>query len=616
MTKLPILVGAPKHMNITTIGQPPRRVKAAFMWPFAMVLAAILLAFAVAAYLLEGRVRDQALAERVVAVRTLLTQKIAKDADLMQATLHALMANRSVQDALIRQDRDALLREAGPLFATLRDQHRMTHLYFNNPALVNIARLHSPVNFGDVITRLSATRARESGQPVHGLELGPLGTLTLRLVMPWRVDDQVIGYLEMGEEIGYAVDELHDSLAVDAFVLVDKRFILHRQWQYGLDLLKREGQWEQFDNRVLVAQTAPHMPPEITAAVLERLRSGASEVISSGGKALHLAMLPLLDVGAQRIGDLVLMRDIDALQQTFLRSVLLVIGLSLGAGLGVLALFYVALGRVDRDYQRQHDLEHQLLRLGNEHQRIVQLEKMSALGTLVGEIAHQLNNPLVGVVNLAQLAQREADDPARVRALLAEIRRAGSDCHALITSMLRFAKVSGFESHPVAMAQVIDETVLLYRQTEKHQSPVDVRLPGHPVVLTVDPILIRHALFNLLMNAAHATTNDTAITVTLRAGAHQQTGAPGWLLVVTDQGSGMTADVLAKIFTPFFTTRKDGTGLGLPVVQHVALLHGGYVTVTSESGRGTEFAVWLPETAQTTTMPSTSLPLSSNDHAA
>jgi len=604
------------HLNTTTIGQPPRRVKAAFMWPFAMVLTAILLAFAIAAFLLEGRVRDQALAERVVAVRTLLTQKIAKDADLMQATLHALMANRSVQDALIRQDRDALLRDVAPLFATLRDQHRMTHLYFNNPALVNIARLHSPVNFGDVITRLSATRARETGQAVHGLELGPLGTLTLRLVMPWQVDGRVIGYLEMGEEIGYAVDELHDSLAVDAFVLVDKRFILHRQWQYGLELLKREGQWEQFDNRVLVAQTAPHMPPGITAAVLERLRGGASEVISSGGKALHLAMLPLLDVGAQRIGDLVVMRDIDALQQTFLRSMLSVIGLSLAAGLGVLALFYVALGRVDRDYQRQHDLEHQLLRLGNEHQRIVQLEKMSALGTLVGEIAHQLNNPLVGVVNLAQLAQREADDPARVRALLAEIRRAGADCHALITSMLRFAKVSGFESHPVDMAQVIDETVLLYRQTEKHQSPVDVHLPDHPVVLTVDPILIRHALFNLLMNAAQATTNDTAITVTLRVGAHQQTDAPGWLLVVTDQGRGMAPDVLAKIFTPFFTTRKDGTGLGLPVVQHVALLHGGYVTVTSEPGHGTEFAVWLPETAQTMTMPSTSSTLSSSDHAA
>jgi len=616
MTKLPIFSAAPAHLNSTTIGQRPRRVKAAFMWPFAMVLAAVLLAFVIVTYLLEGSVRDEALVERVAAVRTLLNQKIDKDADLMQATLHAVMANRGVQEALIAQDRQELQRQLGPLYATLRDQHRLTHFYVDNAALVNVVRLHSPADFGDTITRLSATRARDTGKAVYGLELGPLGTLTLRLVMPWQVNGLVIGYLELGEEIGYVVDELRDSLAVDAFVLVDKHFIVHRQWEYGLKMLKRHGDWEQFDNRALVAQTAPRMPAAVTTAVLERLRSGASEVIKSDGKALHLAMLPLTDIGGQRIGDLVVVRNINALQQTFTHSMLLVMGLGLTAGLGVLALFYVALSRVDQDYRRQHELEHQLLRLGNEHQRIVQVEKLSALGTMVGEIAHQLNNPLVGVVNLAQLAQREADDPARVRALLGEIRRAGADCHALITSMLRFAKVSGFESHPVDMAQVINETVLLYRQTERHQSPVDVRLPEQAVVLTADPILMRHALFNLLMNAAQATLDDSTIVVALRAGAHQQSGAAGWLLTVSDHGRGIAEDLLTKIFTPFFTTRKDGTGLGLPVVQHVALLHGGYVTVTSEIGHGTEFAIWLPEAPQTSANKTTAQPSGSSDYAA
>ncbi|MDD2918399.1 ATP-binding protein [Rhodoferax sp.] len=569
------------------------------MWPFAMVLAAILLAFAIAAYWLEGRVRDQALTDRVLAVRTLLKQKIAKDADLMQATLRALMANRVVRDALQRQDRDALQRELGSLFATLRDQHRITHLYVNDANLVNVLRLHSPVNHGDVISRFTATRARDTGQPVHGLELGPLGTLTLRLVMPWQVDGRVIGYLEMGEEIGYVVDELHDSLGVDSFVLVDKRFILHRQWQYGLELLQRLGQWEQFDNRVLVAQTTAQFPPAISAAVLTRLRQGATEVIQTDGKAMHLAMLPLLDVAGQPIGELVVMRDIEGLQQTFFKSVLSVIGLSLAAGLGVLALFYVALGRVDRDYQRQHDLEHQLLRLDNEHQRIVQLEKMSALGTMVGEIAHQLNNPLVGVVNLAQLAAREADDPARTRELLAEIRRAGEDCHAFITSMLRFAKVSKFERHATDLAQVVQETVLMFRQTVQGQIQVEMNFPEEAVVLEVDPILLRHALFNLLLNAAQATEGAGAIQISLQAQPHPDTGAPGWVLTVRDHGKGIAPEILDQVFSPFFTTRRDGTGLGLPVVQHVALLHQGFVSVENLPEGGTQFAIWLPQTHST-----------------
>lgn len=603
-------------LNTTTIGQHPRRVRAAFMWPFALVLASILTAFAVASYVREVRARDQALAERVAAVRTSLQQKTAKDADLMQASLHTLMSNRTVQQSLQQQDRAALLNELQGLFETLRDQHRVTHLYLNNPDLVNVVRIHSPDNHGDTIARLTATLARTTQKPVHGLELGPLGTLTLRLVMPWLVDGRAIGYLEMGEEIGYVVDEIRDSLAVDAFVLVDKNSIVHRQWRYGQELLKRQGQWEQFDHRVLVAQTMPTFPTALSDAVLERLRAGATEVVESNDQVLHLAMLALTDVAGQRIGDMVVMRDISSVQHAFVRSMVSFIGLSLAAGLSVLALFYVALGRVERDYQRQHDLERQLLLIGHEHQRVVQIEKLSALGTMVGEIAHQLNNPLVGVVNLAQLAAREADDPARTRELLAEIRRAGADCHALITSMLRFAKVSNFESHSSDMSQVINETVLLFRQTDGHQHPVTLNLPDAPVVLTVDPILIRHALFNLLMNAAQASAPDGPITITLVAEANRETGAPGWALKVTDQGRGVAADALQKIFTPFFTTRKDGTGLGLTVVQHVALLHGGLVTVHSEPGRGTEFAIWLPETPNMTLPDVAPALLAASDHHA
>ena len=93
-----------------------------------------------------------------------------------------------------------------------------------------------------------------------------------------------------------------------------------------------------------------------------------------------------------------------------------------------------------------------MLRLDTEHRRILQLEKLSALGTMVGGIAHQLNNPLVGVVNLAQLAEREADDPARTRELLGEIRSAGEDCRAFVKRMLEFSKVSCFESKPTPMA--------------------------------------------------------------------------------------------------------------------------------------------------------------------
>ncbi|WP_009207492.1 ATP-binding protein [Sulfuricella denitrificans] len=573
-------------------------MKAAFIGPFAIVLTFILGAFAATAYFVEVQVRDRDLAERMTAVEKLVDQKLGKDTNLMQAVLRTMMDNRAIEVAFASLDREALIREAGPLFETLRADHRITHLYFNGPDLVNLLRLHSPGEFGDLINRSTMTKARDQGKSMHGLELGPLGTLTLRLVTPWRGRNGILGYLEIGEEIEYLVEEIRDSLSVDLFVLVDKHFLLPQQWHQGLALLNRQGNWDRFGSHVTVAQTTRQVPSALNDSILASLRAGGTEVFKDGNRVLHLAMLPLDDAGGRRIGDLVVMRDITALQKTFQKSVTAVSLLSLLSGAGVLGLFYFALDRVERDYQRQHDLEHQLLRLGTEHQRILQIEKLSALGTMVGEIAHQLNNPLVGVVNLAQLAAREADDPARTRELLTEIHRAGEDCHAFIQSMLRFSKVSGFESMPTPMTQVIEETVLLFRQTESRHCPVEIRLPEQPAVLTVDPILIRHALFNLLLNAAQASVDEGVIVIALDRAASPDSGAPGWEISVTDHGKGIDPDVMDKIFLPFFTTRSDGTGLGLPVVQHVALLHGGTVTASNQPDGGTKFAIWLPDREQ------------------
>ena len=573
----------------------PRRVKAALMWPFALVLAFILTAFATTAYFLQVQARDRALSERVAAVAKLVAQKVDKDTNLMRAVLHTMQGIPGIAGAFANQDRAALLHEAGPLFKALRSEHGITHLYFNNPELVNLVRLHSPGEFGDEISRITTVRARKLNRPIHGLELGALGTLTLRMVAPWRDAQGVQGYVEMGEEIGHLVQEIHETLSVDLFVLVDKQFLPAQQWHHGLVLLKRKGNWDHFSQQVMVAQSSAQAPNALNDSVLVALRGGATKVFSQDEQTLHLAMLPLNDATGQRIGDLVVMRDISVLQKSFQRSITTVTLLSLLMGAFVLGLFYFSLDRVERDYQRKHDLEHQLLRVGTEHARILQIEKLSALGTMVGEIAHQLNNPLVGVVSLAQLAQREADDPVRTRELLAEIRHAGEDCHAFIASMLRFAKVSKFECHPTDLAQVVNETVLMFRQTVRRQIPVEMVFPEDRVVLVLDAILLRHALFNLMVNAAQATPDEGAIVIRLQGQMHPETGAPGWVLSVRDHGKGIAPEILDKVFTPFFTTRREGTGLGLPVVQHVALLHQGFVSVKNLPEGGTQFALWLPQ---------------------
>lgn len=565
------------------------------MAPLAVVLVFIMGVFAVAALWVEADIRDQDIAERTAAVEKLFVQKLDKDTNLMIATLRAMMTNQSIERAFRDLDRPALSRHMGALFANLRDKHHITHLYFTGPDLINLYRFHSPEEFGDEIGRLTTIKARDRQDAEHGLELGALGTLTLRLVMPWRRDDRVIGYLEIGEEIEHLIGEIKEGLTVDMLVLVDKRMVSLQQWQRGQALMQRKGDWGRFATHATLAQTTNRPLAALDDRILQRLLAGRSAEIDENGRSLHLAAVPLKDAGQRHIGDLVVIRDITALKSAFNWSIVAVTAISLLSAIGVLGVFYLALDRVERDYRRQHDLEHQLLRVNAEYGRILQLEKLSALGTMVGSIAHQLNNPLVGVVNLAQLAERGVDDPQRTRELLGEIRSAGEDCRSFVKRMLAFSKVSSFESKPTPIAALIEDTVLLFRQTETRHLPVEVKLPDQAVVLAVDPILLRHALFNLLVNAAQATSNDSAIVISLEREVDPARGVPGWSLAVSDRGRGMPPEVMEKIFVPFYTTRSDGTGLGLPVVQHVALLHGGQVNVSSEAGHGTRIAIWLPD---------------------
>lgn len=572
----------------------PRRVKAAFIGPLALALTFVMCVFAIAIYLVEASVRDRDLAERSAAAGKLFEQKLGKDANLMRAVLRAMTTNPALEKAFRDGDRESLARQTGPLFETLRAEHRITHLYFNDEHLINLYRVHSPGEFGDEIDRITMKKARGQAAAVSGLELGPLGTLTLRMVTPWQRDGEVFGYLEIGEEVEHLIDEIRDSLTVDLAVLVDKKFLNPEQWQRGLTMMKRQGDWDRFATHVALAQTSEQLPAAFDQRMLGGLLAGRNAVIEDGGRSQHLALLPLSDAGGRHIGELVVIRDIAGLQATFRRSVTTVTLLSLLVAAGVLGIFYVALDRVEGDYQRQHDLELQILRINTDHNRILQLEKLSALGTMVGGIAHQLNNPLVGVVNMAQLAEREAENSQPTRELLGEIRRAGEDCRAFVHRMLEFSRVSCFDSKPTPMAPLIEDTVLMFRQAEDRHHSVDIRVPKEPVVLMVDPILIRHALFNLLQNAAQAAGGDNPIVITLEAAVEPNGTAAGWTLAVCDHGAGIPAGVMEKIFIPFFTTRSDGTGLGLPVVQHVVLLHGGHVSATSEPGNGTRFALWLP----------------------
>jgi signal transduction histidine kinase len=264
-------------------------------------------------------------------------------------------------------------------------------------------------------------------------------------------------------------------------------------------------------------------------------------------------------------------------------------------GLGGIILFISLYWLFRTVYRRQRAAESRFAKLSSEHERIVQMEKLSAMGQMVGEIAHQFNNPLVGVINLAQRAEKQTDNPQRVKELLGEIRQAGEHCSGFVQRMLKFTQMSHSEPQPTELGALVRETIAFFRQTIGEQPDIGFEAPQDAATIEADPVLLRHALFNLIHNATQA---DPRGPILVSLSPAQSEGLDGWQLAVSDRGPGLKTDVAEKLFTPFFSTRPGGTGLGLSVAQHIAIRHGGGIRAEDNPGGGARFVIWLPQSKE------------------
>lgn len=226
-------------------------------------------------------------------------------------------------------------------------------------------------------------------------------------------------------------------------------------------------------------------------------------------------------------------------------------------------------------------------------ERMVQTEKMVALGHLAGHIAHELNNPLTGIRALAQVWVAQSTIGERVRADLVEVESAAARSQAIIANLLQFARTEEPENiQATDLSEVVRRTLpLLKTALSEHQ--LEVTLPASPAWVRAEAHLVQQVLFNLLKNACQAMTEPGAIAVRVESASWRSAAA--FQMVVSDSGPGIAPDLQESIFTPFFTTKtaSEGTGLGLSLSRSVIRRFGGDILVTSVPGQGTEFRVLL-----------------------
>jgi len=238
--------------------------------------------------------------------------------------------------------------------------------------------------------------------------------------------------------------------------------------------------------------------------------------------------------------------------------------------------------------------------------QLQQAQKMEAIGTLAGGIAHDFNNILGGIIGYAELAKMKAPEGSNVIAYLDKMINSSDRAADLIKQILTLSRQHKQKQRPVQVRHIAKEALDLLRATLPTTIEIRKDLAKDAGVVNADPTQMHQVIMNLATNAGHAMQKDGGVLeVTLAnvelddlsAEKHLDLAAGSYLrLTVSDTGHGMTAEIMERIFDPYFTTKDtgEGTGLGLSVAHGIVKTHGGTITVYSEPGEGTTFHVYLP----------------------
>lgn len=257
---------------------------------------------------------------------------------------------------------------------------------------------------------------------------------------------------------------------------------------------------------------------------------------------------------------------------------------------GVVVGFLVAQER--RQRSRLEATTAELARVNDELQqnmeRLKKAERMYAVAQLSASLAHEIRNPLASISGAAGILSRGHASAENVAECLDVIQKESQRLNKLLTNFLSFARPRPPRFQVTDLVAVVDSTIALARHSGEAAS-IEFRrsISGSPTEVECDSEQLKQVLFNLLMNAVHATGTGA---VDLRVWSSGESA----YIAVQDEGQGIPKDQEDRIFEPFFTTKANGSGLGLAIASKIVEQHGGTLTARNEPGRGFAMELQLP----------------------
>jgi signal transduction histidine kinase len=219
-----------------------------------------------------------------------------------------------------------------------------------------------------------------------------------------------------------------------------------------------------------------------------------------------------------------------------------------------------------------------------------QSSRLKELGEMAAHLAHEIRNPLGGIKGFATLLQQDLVDRPELQQMATHIVEGTDSLNHFVSNILKYTRPFQPQFERINLKSYLEEIRLLLQADSSwdHSFSFDLSVESLDLMLSIDPALLKSAILNLFVNAMQAMPNGGKISVTVEEVQSEV------MITISDTGVGISQENLDKIFSPFFTTKETGTGLGLAEVQKVIQAHQGSIEVKSELNKGTSFIIKLP----------------------
>ncbi len=247
----------------------------------------------------------------------------------------------------------------------------------------------------------------------------------------------------------------------------------------------------------------------------------------------------------------------------------------------------------EKHWHTAQHLQKSLTDLKQMERELLQAEKLSAIGQLSAGLAHEIRNPLSSIKAAVEILAVDYPPQDNKHRILHLLDREADRLNEVLTTFLSFAKPQPMQFKPANVANRLEEMISLIKSQAKGSLVKIVRhYPTNLPLAYMDEERIGQVFLNLMLNAVQAMPEGGELDIRIREAANN--GKFGLQLEFSDTGIGIKPGDLPNLFNPFFTTKHDGTGLGLAVCYRIIEQHGGRIDVTGQPGRGATFNLWLP----------------------